>query len=209
MLEPELEPASDALYMLEPELELPPGTRAGNVVAELMEVCPPPIPPPGWGSGCTYSYLETHSHSLNSNTHTGIAFHCAHIPRPRLSEKPRVLRGAPDLSFLPYRYRPPALTLCAVPTTRPPLVRSCASCVAPGLFPPHNTMHCRDLSLTFSLTFSLRQTQRIERHVFVHSFFGFASPIAVVVGHRLRVAVEAHGVWFRTRQCLVIDGSDD
>ena len=105
--------------MLEPELELPPGTRAGNIVAELMavELCPPPISPGRVGIWLHKVILRL-IHILLTLIRTRVSLFTVPIPRPRLSEKPRVLRGAPDLSFLPYRYRPLSPP-CAYPALYP------------------------------------------------------------------------------------------
>ena len=165
--------------MLEPEFELPPGTRAGNIVAELMavELCPPPISPGRVGIWLHKVILRL-IHIVLTLISTRVSLFTVPIPRPRLSEKPRVLRavyarGAPDLSFLPYRYRPPALTLrCThnetASRTKLRVLRSPRS-----LSPPQYDALQR--SLAHVLAHVLAQTQRIERHVFVHSFFALGS----------------------------------
>ena len=157
--------------MLEPEFELPPGTRAGNIVAELMavELCPPPISPGRVGIWLHKVILRL-IHILLTLIRTRVSLFTVPIPRPRLSEKPRVLRGAPDLSFLPIDiapYRPPALTLrCThnetASRTKLRVLRSPRS-----LSPPQYDALQR--SLAHVLAHVLAQTQRIERHVFVQS----------------------------------------
>ena len=154
--------------MLEPEFELPPGTRAGNIVAELMavELCPPPISPGRVGIWLHKVILRL-IHILLTLIRTRVSLFAVPIPRPRLSEKPRVLRGAPDLSFLPIDiapYRPPALTLrCThnetASRTKLRVLRSPRS-----LSPPQYDALQR--SLAHVLAHVLAQTQRIERHVY-------------------------------------------